>query len=114
MRGVKTFKDKMQENRVRSRVCIISKRREASPETPTRRMDRGDAASTDAKRLPDPADVHRDGGRPVSEEVWIIPARCLYDPVGPRQVCMVVASWLLATVHLAHPDADFSEDRYGD
>src|SRR5215218_11488566 len=82
----------MQENRVRSTSCFVSKPREASPERPTRRKDRGDAAST--PHLLDPTEAHWDGLRSLLEEVRIIPSWRFYDPLGPRQVCRVVASWL--------------------
>src|SRR5215211_5833043 len=101
----------MQENRDRSTVCFVSKPREASPERPTRRKDRGDAAST--PHLLDPTEAHWDGCTSLSEEVWIIPSWRFYDPLGPRGVRALSGFFISATVHLAHPDADLSEDGYG-
>jgi hypothetical protein len=110
--GFKNFEDEMQENRIRSTVNFVSKPPEASRED-------ADASAGSRRRraytphLPDPTDRYRNGRRSALKEVGITPSWRFNDPLRPRLVCRVSASFISATVHLTHPDADLSEDRYG-
>src|SRR5215211_788166 len=102
----------MQENRIRSKGCIVSRAREASGED-------ADASAGSRRRgaytphLLDPTNPYRDGRRSALKEVWIVPLWRFNDPLDPRRVRALCAALVLATVHSAHPDADLSEDGYG-